>query len=336
MAVHDVRGPQADATVGRIEAEGGQAFTVLADARDDAALDAMTTEVVARFGGGLDIAVNNVGMYGSQRPGPVETLGGEHWRDLLDQNLVITALAGAAEAHAMIAAGRGGVILNVSSGETTRPAPFMAAYAAAKAGINHLTQTMAVELGPHGIRVLAIAPGTTLTETVRDAFDDDHVDRAGRVDAAATHDRGRRAGPTRRVPGERPGPLRDRAADPGRRRCPPVTHPPGEPARGGHRRWRRPMTDAVAIALGPVRDLLRLDGADIELVAVDDAGTAHLRLLLVEAGCAECVLPKDHARGRGPPDDATRCAGAAGRRHRRPSRSLNAHSTLRRGIGAAW
>ena len=75
----------------------------------------------------------------------------------------------------MVDQGRGGVILNVSSGETTRPAPFMAAYAAAKAGINHLTQTMAVELGPSGIRVVAIAPGTTLTETVRDAFDDDHV-----------------------------------------------------------------------------------------------------------------------------------------------------------------
>ena len=175
VAVHDVRGPQADATVGRIEAEGGQAFAVLADARDDTALDTMITEVVSRFGG-LDIAVNNVGMYGSQRPGPVETLDGDHWRDLLDQNLVLTALAGAAEARAMITADRGGVILNVSSGETTRPAPFMAAYAAAKAGINHLTQTMAVELGPHGIRVLAVAPGTTLTETVRDAFDDDHVD----------------------------------------------------------------------------------------------------------------------------------------------------------------
>jgi hypothetical protein len=57
------------------------------------------------------------------------------------------------------------------------------------------------------------------------------------------------------------------------------------------------MTDAVAIALGPVRDLLRLDGADIELVSVDDAGTAHLRLLLVEAGCAECVLPKTMLEG---------------------------------------
>ena len=69
----------------------------------------------------------------------------------------------------------GGVIINVSSGETTRPSPLMAAYGAAKAAVNHLTQTMAVELGDQGIRVLAVAPGTTLTETVADVFDDDHI-----------------------------------------------------------------------------------------------------------------------------------------------------------------
>lgn len=175
VAVHDVREAHAAEVVASIAAEGGDARPVIADARDDAALEAMVVEVVERFDGRLDIAVNNVGMYGEHRPGPFTTLTAEHWRGLLDQNLVITALAGAAEARAMIAAGRGGVILNVSSGETTRPAPAMAAYAAAKAGINHLTQTMAVELGPHGIRVVAMAPGTTLTETVRDAFDDDHV-----------------------------------------------------------------------------------------------------------------------------------------------------------------
>jgi NAD(P)-dependent dehydrogenase (short-subunit alcohol dehydrogenase family) len=175
VAVHDVRRDHAEATVARIADAGGIAFTMIADARDDAALERMVAETAERFGGRLDIAVNNVGMYGEHRPGPFTSLSADHWRGLLDQNLVLTALAGAAAARAMVAAGHGGVILNVSSGETTRPAPFMAAYAAAKAGINHLTQTMAVELGPEGIRVVAMAPGTTLTETVRQAFDDDHV-----------------------------------------------------------------------------------------------------------------------------------------------------------------
>ena len=171
VVVHDVRADKADSVTAEIRAEGGTAHAVVADARDDAALAAMVDDAAARLGG-LDIAVNNIGMFAGQTPGAVTALDGSHWRALLDQNLVITALAGAAQARAMT---RGGVIVNVSSGETTRPSPLMAAYGAAKAAVNHLTQTMAVELGPQGIRVVAVAPGTTLTETVADAFDDDHI-----------------------------------------------------------------------------------------------------------------------------------------------------------------
>ncbi len=177
VVVHDVRGDQAASVVAEIAAEGGIAYGVIADARDDAALGAMVDQAAGVLADGacrLDIAVNNVGMYGGQQPGPFTSLDGAHWRALVDQNLVVTALAGAAQARHMVAAG-GGVIVNVSSGETTRPSPGMSAYGAAKAAINHLTQTMAVELGPHGIRVVAIAPGTTLTETVAEVFDDDHV-----------------------------------------------------------------------------------------------------------------------------------------------------------------
>jgi NAD(P)-dependent dehydrogenase (short-subunit alcohol dehydrogenase family) len=134
----------------------------------------MVAAVVDQLGG-LDVAVNNIGMMAGRGNGPVVGLDGHYWRELLDQNLVLTALCARAEAQVMLDQGRGGVILNVSSGETTRPSPFLAAYGAAKAGINHLTQTMAVELGPAGIRVVAIAPGTTLTETVRAAFDDARV-----------------------------------------------------------------------------------------------------------------------------------------------------------------
>ena len=174
VAVADVRAPQAEQVAASIEAEGGRAFALVADCRDDAQIDRMVAETVDRLGG-LDIAVNNIGMTAGRGGGHLVDLDGEFWRDLVNQNLVLTALCGRAEARVMLAQGRGGVILNVSSGETTRPSPFMSAYGAAKAGINHLTQTMAVELGPSNIRVVAIAPGTTLTETVRAAFDDAHV-----------------------------------------------------------------------------------------------------------------------------------------------------------------
>ena len=176
VAVHDVRPDKANEVVASIIAENGEgrAFSLIADARDDAALEDMVGEAAARLGG-LDVAVNNVGMYGEFSPGPFTTLDAAHWRGLLNQNTVITAIAAAAEARQMEQRGKGGVILNVSSGETTRPSPFMSAYGAAKAAINHLTQTMAVELGPKGIRVIAIAPGTTLTETVQGAFSDDHL-----------------------------------------------------------------------------------------------------------------------------------------------------------------
>jgi len=90
--------------------------------------------------------------------------------------LTLSALCGRAEAEVMASSG-GGVILFVTSGETTRPSPFNSAYAAAKAGINHLVTSMAVELGPAGIRVLAIAPGTTLTETVAAAFTEERIEQ---------------------------------------------------------------------------------------------------------------------------------------------------------------
>ena len=67
-------------------------------------------------------------------------------------------------ARAMVAAGSGGSIVNVSSIEGTRAAPGYAAYAAAKAGVVNFTKTAALELAPHGIRVNCLAPDVILTE----------------------------------------------------------------------------------------------------------------------------------------------------------------------------
>jgi len=176
VAVNDVRAEHAAAVVGEIEAEGGVATAVVADCRDYAQVDAMVRETVARLGG-LDFAVNNVGMLPAGRTvKPFVEYRGDDWRDVLDQNLTLASLSARAEAEVMLEQGRGGVIVFVSSGETTRPSPLNSIYAAAKAAINHLVTSMAVELGPSGIRVLAVAPGTTLTETVRAAFTDEHVD----------------------------------------------------------------------------------------------------------------------------------------------------------------
>jgi len=174
VAVVDVRAEKAAAVVAEIEAEGGHAAPIVADCRDDAQIEAMVAVTVERLGG-LDVAINNIGNLPPGRTVlPFVDMDGGYWRDLVDQNLVLAALSARAEARHMIDHG-GGVILFVTSGETTRPSPYNGAYAASKAAINHLTTTAAVELGPHGIRVCAIAPGTTMTETIAAAFDEERM-----------------------------------------------------------------------------------------------------------------------------------------------------------------
>ena len=176
VAVNDLDGTRTAPGVAAVEAEGRRALAVPADVRDAAAVDAMVARTVEGLGR-LDVAVNNVGLMGDAPQAAFGELEAEDVRSVIDRNLVATVLCCVAETKVLQAQGEGGVILNVSSGESTRPALRLAAYGAAKAGINHLTQTMATELGPDGIRVLAIAPGTTLTQTVRPVFDDAHVER---------------------------------------------------------------------------------------------------------------------------------------------------------------
>ncbi|MDE0115460.1 MAG: SDR family NAD(P)-dependent oxidoreductase [bacterium] len=174
VAVNDIRGDKAQETAALIADEGGAAAAFADDLRDDAAIEHLVADAVD-WGGRLDIAVNNVGMMAGRGTARFVDMDGAFWRDMLDQNIVLTALCARAEALVMMEQ-RSGAIINVSSGETTRPSPMMSSYAAAKAAINHLTWSMAVELGPHNIRVNAIAPGTTLTEEVKRAFPPGHYD----------------------------------------------------------------------------------------------------------------------------------------------------------------
>jgi NAD(P)-dependent dehydrogenase (short-subunit alcohol dehydrogenase family) len=164
-------------TIEKARAELSEFTKVIAlplDLREEQGASVMVDEVLTQLGG-LDVAVNNVGSLSGRGPTPFLEQDDEYVRDIVEQNLIVTARCCRAEARAMVDADAGGVILNVSSGETTRPAIDLAAYGAAKAAINHLTQTLATELGPNGIRVNAVAPGTTLTPTVRAALTDEYV-----------------------------------------------------------------------------------------------------------------------------------------------------------------
>jgi len=165
--------PLGDA-VEEVRAEGRRGLARVADLREDGAASVVVDDTIASLGG-LDIAVNNVGSLAGLAPASFLDQDEGYVHEVVSQNLLLTAACCRAEGRALTAAGHGGVIVNVSSGESTRPALGLAAYGAAKAAINQLTQTLAVELGPAGVRVLAVAPGTTLTPTVRAALSDDYV-----------------------------------------------------------------------------------------------------------------------------------------------------------------
>lgn len=162
VAVNDIDPVRADGTVALVRSLGGSASAHTGDVIAPGAAAAVVAGIVAERGA-LHIAVNNVGMMGGRRAAAFLDSSEDDARSIVERNLFATFACCLAEAHAMHA---GGVILNVTSGEASRPSPMLAAYGAAKAAIDHLTRTLAVELGPHGIRVNAMAPGTTYTDEV--------------------------------------------------------------------------------------------------------------------------------------------------------------------------
>jgi 3-oxoacyl-[acyl-carrier protein] reductase len=157
VAVLDVRADGADATAAEI---GGDALAVPADARDPEAVARAVEATRARFGA-LDVLVNNVG--GTFRAPFLET-SEKGWDALVRANLKTVLIGTRAVAPGMIAAGRGGSIVNVVSIEAERAAPLYAVYAACKAAVSSFTRSMALELAPHAIRVNALAPDICLTE----------------------------------------------------------------------------------------------------------------------------------------------------------------------------
>ncbi len=136
----------------------GRAGTVLgADTRDEAALDAALDHFATATGTPApDAAVCNAGIV---RFGPLLEMTTDEWRAVVDVNLTGTFFTARAVARRMVAAESGGAIVAITSMNGVAPGPNAGAYGATKAGVARLVQQMALEWGPLGIRVNAVAPG---------------------------------------------------------------------------------------------------------------------------------------------------------------------------------
>ena len=165
VAVHGRDEAALAATRREIEAEGGRAIAVAADVTRWADIEAMRARIERELGP-IDILVANAG--GSfTPPGPLEQITEEGWRASVDGNLTATFLTMKSVLPGMKQRGAGAIItLSSSAGRRANPRSPVP-YAAAKAGIEMLTQHVAAQAGPLGVRVNCIAPETILTERNR-------------------------------------------------------------------------------------------------------------------------------------------------------------------------
>jgi gluconate 5-dehydrogenase len=147
-----------------VEDAGGEALVVTGDMSDKSAADDAIQQTLDAFGR-VDILVNGIGGGAGTALYPAEEYPQAEWDRILDLNLTTALLVSQAAARAMIAGGRGGTVLNVSSvrGQLGIDAGY-SAYVAAKGALDALTRQYATEWAKHGIRVNAISPTFVRTE----------------------------------------------------------------------------------------------------------------------------------------------------------------------------
>ena len=169
VAINYVSRPEAAEVVAAdLRSRGGEAIAVRADVSNPDQVAAMFAEVDRSFGG-LDLLVNNAGIDGRSmltwEADPAE------WRRVIEINLMGGFFC-AREALKRLIPQKSGVVLSISSVHEVIPWTGYGAYTATKAGLGMLTRTMAQEAAPHGVRVLALAPGAIQTDINRAVWSD--------------------------------------------------------------------------------------------------------------------------------------------------------------------
>ncbi|MEU7758440.1 MULTISPECIES: SDR family NAD(P)-dependent oxidoreductase [Micromonospora] len=155
---------QLKAVTEQVRAAGGTAEYVVCDLADAASVRAAVDRTVEVYGR-LDVAFNNGATI--VPPGPMDRVREEDFDHVYTVNLKGPWLAMVAEVAAIRATAGTGAIVNNSSVGSLMGNPALPAYGAMKRAVNSLTESAAITYGPEGIRVNAIAPGSTLTEMMR-------------------------------------------------------------------------------------------------------------------------------------------------------------------------
>jgi NAD(P)-dependent dehydrogenase (short-subunit alcohol dehydrogenase family) len=158
VVLADIDVAAGEATRAEIAASGAAAVFVRADVNSMADIDAVAAAAVAEFGG-IDILVNNAAR---AIGGKVDEIDEDTWNTVLSTNLS-SVWRGMKACVPFMKQRGGGSIVSMSSVQSLTGFSGWAAYAAAKGGINSLTQQAALDLAPHKIRVNAVAPGTIMT-----------------------------------------------------------------------------------------------------------------------------------------------------------------------------
>jgi 3-oxoacyl-[acyl-carrier protein] reductase/meso-butanediol dehydrogenase/(S,S)-butanediol dehydrogenase/diacetyl reductase len=193
----------AQSVVEEIERLGRRALAVQCDVTDTAQVQSLIDTTVRAFGA-LDCLVNNAGIPGEAGAAPLIDLDDEVWSRTIAVDLTGVFNVSKRAAQAMVAAGRGGAIVNISSLAGRTGMVNYGAYSAAKFGVIGLTQQMALELAQHNIRVNCVCPGVTDTDMIAGTFEREAGTRSTTADRV-------RSGTRRAIPLGRLGEPTDQA-----------------------------------------------------------------------------------------------------------------------------
>ena len=173
VVILEIDAATGERTADEIRQAGGEALAIATDVRQAERVAEAVATAVTRYGG-VDVLVNNAGgTFAASFLDSVE----KGWDALHRMNLKSVLHCTQTVARQMVEQRRGGSIVNVVSIEAVRAAPGYGPYAAAKAGVVSLTQTLALELAPLRIRVNAIAPDICMTEGLRTLVSDADQER---------------------------------------------------------------------------------------------------------------------------------------------------------------